>query len=103
MNVEQEGVVVPKKGKVDFYMGSQVVGSFPDYPLPRIDGAYSYEPYRGPGHFNLHKQIEAGKAPRCFYDTATQRVCFCVIGSQTPGVLELVAFEVKDAYTQTPP
>jgi hypothetical protein len=103
MSTEQEGVVVPTKGKIDFHLGSQVVGSFPDYPLPTIDGAYRYEPYRGPGHFNLHEQLEAGKTPRCFYDTATQRVWFCVIGSETPGVLELVGFEVKDAYNQTPP
>ena len=103
MSSEQEDVVVPTMGKVDFYMGSQVVGSFLDYPLPTGDGTYRYEPYRGPGHLNLHKQLEAGKAPRCFYDTATQRVCFCVVGSRTPGVLELVGFDVKGAYNQTSP
>jgi hypothetical protein len=103
MSFEQKGVVVASQGKVDIYMGSQVVGSFLDYPPPTSDGAYSYEPYRGPGHLNLHNQVEAGKAPRCFYDTATQRVYFCVIGSRTPGVLELVGFEVESAYNQTSP
>jgi len=103
MSLEQKGVVVSTLGKVGIYMGSQLVGSFLDYPLPTSDGAYSYEPYRGPGHLNLHNQLEAGKAPRCFYDTATQRVCFCVISSPTPGVLELVGFEVEGAYNQTSP
>ena len=103
MTVEHEAVVVPKMGKVDIYMGSQVVGAFPCSALPTIDGTYSYEAYRSPGHFNLHNELEAGKAPHCFYDTATRRVSFCVVGSPTPGVLALVGFEVEDVYNKTPP
>jgi hypothetical protein len=49
----------------DFYMDSQVVGAFPGGELPTVDGSYRYEPYRSPEHVNLHRQLQAGKAPRC--------------------------------------
>jgi hypothetical protein len=73
----------------DFYMDSQVVGAFPGGELPTVDGSYRYEPYRSPGHINLHRQLQAGKAPRCFYKVSDQRISFSVRASPTQGVLTL--------------
>lgn len=82
--------------QVDFFMGGQVVGAFPTQGLPITDGSYRYEPYRGPGHLNLHMELKAGKAPRCFFRNASQRVSFCVTSSPTQGVLTLSGVEVAD-------
>ncbi len=82
--------------QVDFFMGDQVVGAFPSHGLPMTDGAYRYEPYRGPGHLNLHMELKAGKAPRCFFTNAAQRVSFRVTSSPAQGVLILVGVEVAD-------
>lgn len=82
--------------RVKFFMGSQLVGTFPSRSLPTLDGSYNYEPYRSPGHANLHRELEAGKVPRCFYETAAQRVSFCVTASPTKGVLTLAGVEVDD-------
>jgi hypothetical protein len=82
--------------QIDFFMGSQAVGTFPNPGLPTGDGSYSYEPYRNPGHLNLITQLKAGKAPICFYTNAAQRVSFCVIASPSQGVLTLVGFDVED-------
>jgi len=82
--------------EVTFFMGSQVVGAFPRNRLPTMDGSYSYEPFRSPGHLNLHIQLKAGNAPLCFYKDGTQRVSFCVTASPAQGVLTLVGFEVAN-------
>jgi hypothetical protein len=81
---------------VDFYMDSQIVGAFPSGELPMIDGSYGYEPYRSPGHLNLHRELQAGKSPRCFYKTGAQRISFSVTACPTQGVLTLVGIEVED-------
>lgn len=81
--------------QIDFFMGSQVVGAFPRTELPTADGSYRYEPYRSPGHLNLHMQLKAGKTPRCSYTEAARRVSFCVTASPAQDVLALVGFEVE--------
>jgi hypothetical protein len=43
--------------EVAFFMGSQVVGEFSRNRLPTMDGSYSYEPLRTPGHLNLHIEL----------------------------------------------
>ena len=80
----------------DFYMDSQIVGAFPNPSLPTIDGSYGYEAYRSPGHLNLHNQLKAGKAPRCFYKTPAQRISFSVTASPAQGLLALSGFEFED-------
>jgi hypothetical protein len=82
--------------QIDFFMGGQVVGAFPSHGLPTTDGSYRYEPYRSPGHLNLHMELKAGKVPRCFFINAAQRVSFCVTASPSQGVLTLVGVEVDD-------
>lgn len=79
---------------INFFMGSQLVGSFPTRNLPTVDGSYNYEPIRGPGHANLQRELEKGKVPRCFYETRTQRVSFSVVACPTKGLLTLAGLEV---------
>lgn len=83
------------KVSIDFFMDSQVVGAFAGDALPKAGGSYRYEPYRGPGHVNLHRQLKAGHAPRCFYSFGSQRVAFCVTSSPAQGVLTMDGIEVE--------
>jgi len=79
---------------INFFMGNELVGSFQTSNLPTVDGSYNYEPIRGPGHANLHRELEKGKVPCCFYETGTQRVSFSVVACPTKGVLTLAGLEV---------
>ena len=65
--------------RADFYMGGQVVGFFKDRSPPTAEGTYPYEPYRGPGHLNLQKQLQSSRMPRCFYNTTDERVSFSTV------------------------
>ena len=80
----------------DFYIGSQIVGAFTDGP-PSVDGEYHYEPYRSPGHLNLHEQLKSHHSPRCHYFSNGKRISFTVTGRVQQGRLTLAGFEVDDA------
>jgi hypothetical protein len=45
---------------------------------------------------NLNRQLQAGKAPRCFYKAGEQRISFGVTASPTQGVLTLMGTEVEN-------
>jgi hypothetical protein len=80
----------------DFYMStSQIVGAFTDR-LPRVDGEYHYEPYRRPGHLNLHEQLKSRHSPRCHYFSNGKRISFTVTWCAQYGRLTLAGFEVDD-------
>jgi hypothetical protein len=60
MSLEMTGMTMAGKwdrpmGAVEFYMDSQLVGTFPSDALPTTNGTYRYEVYRSPGHPNLHR------------------------------------------------
>ena len=82
-------------GSVDFHMDSKVIGAFPGGELSMIDGSYRYEPYRSPGHLNLHRELRAGKTPRCFCQAGELCISFSVTASPTQGVLSLMGIEVE--------
>jgi len=79
----------------DFYIGHSVVGSFTGDAPPTVDATYSYEPYRGLGHYTLQKELKRSKAPRCFYHTREHRISFCVVACPSYGMLSLAGFEVE--------
>ncbi len=83
----------PDTGNVDFYLDSQVVGFFKNGTRPASDGIYAYEPYRSPGHLNVHNQLRSAKTPRCSYESDSQRVSFSVIANPSAGVLSLAGFD----------
>src|SRR5690606_15876347 len=77
----------------EFYFDGMAVGLFLESDGPRIPGRYRYEPYRGPGHFDMQTICRAGGLPRCYYDIAAERVSFAVIDCPDYGVLQLGTFE----------
>jgi hypothetical protein len=81
---------------VDFYIDSQVVGFFKDGARPTSDGIYAYEPYRSPGHLNLHNQLGSAQVPRCYYEYESQRVSFSVVANPSAGLLSLAGFDGAD-------
>ena len=85
------------KSFVPFYLDSQVVGEFDAASAPTSEGNYVYEPYRSPGHHNLHMQLKSSHIPRCLYIIGTERVEFSVVTCVEYGVLRLSGFESSRA------
>lgn len=77
----------------EFYCDGLAVGLFLGVDGPRSSGRHSYEPYRGPGHYEMQSLLRAGGSPRCYYEAEGQRVAFTVAGCPEYGVLELRDFE----------
>ena len=77
---------------VTFYLDTQPVGWFVDAQPPVTEGEYRYEPFRGPGHYNLLQGLDASHTQRCHYECNGKRVEFSVVGHSGYGVLTLVAF-----------
>ena len=75
----------------DFMFEGTEVGIFLE--LPRSPGRYRYEPYRGPGHYEMQRRLGSGESPRCYYDSGGVRVSFNVSRCPEYGVLELNNFE----------
>jgi len=79
------------KGGIAFYFEGQIVGIFLQDGAPSTSGQHPYEPYRGPGHFALKRELDAGRTPRCYSDNGAQRIVFAVNLSATPGILAVSA------------
>jgi hypothetical protein len=78
-------------GHVEFNFGTLPVGYFKD-EVPTAEGRVRYEPYRGPGHYQMGIALREGKHPRCSYEAGGSIVNFDVIGRPEFGVLELGNF-----------
>lgn len=74
----------------DFYFEDMAVGIFAE--IPRVSGRFRYEPYRGPGHYEMQTLLRSGGYPRCYYDSGDVRVIFTVRNCPEYGVLELGDF-----------
>ena len=77
----------------DFMFEGMEVGVFEGVDSPRSPGRYRYEPYRGPGHYEMQTRRRSGESPRCYYDRDGVRVSFTVRDCPEYGVLELCDFE----------
>jgi hypothetical protein len=77
----------------DFYFGGTKVGHFRGGAFPQSAGCYQYEPYRGPGHYEMQVSLSAGGGPRCYYEIDGVRTTFVVRACPDYGVLELCNFE----------
>jgi hypothetical protein len=75
----------------DFMFEGMGVGVFQE--LPASPGLFRYEPYRGPGHYEMQERLKAGENPRCYYDSKGMRISFTVTRCPEYGVLELLDFE----------
>ena len=76
----------------EFMFDGMPVGCFEQ--MPRSPGCYRYEPYRGPGHYEMQTLRRSGGSPRCFYDADDGRVSFTVRDCPKYGVLELYDFDI---------
>jgi len=79
--------------ELELRFDGMAVGRFEEPDFPRSPGRYRYEPYRGPGHYEMQTQRRAGGSPRCYYDAQDVRVTFTVRDCPEYGVLELCDFE----------
>jgi hypothetical protein len=75
----------------EFMFDGMPVGCFEQ--MPRSPGRYRYEPYRGPGHYEVQTLRRSGGNPRCYYESGAERVSFTVRDCPEYGVLELYEFE----------
>ncbi len=75
-----------------FYIDGVFAATFVD-AFPLTDGCYQYEPYRGAGHFDLWRTIEAFGLARCFYEIGSDLVYFSARDASEYGLLSLSEFE----------
>jgi hypothetical protein len=78
----------------DFIFEDMPVGIFKDAENPKSPGLCSYEPFRGPGHYEMQTRLKRGERPRCYYDCEESRVEFTVRQCPEYGVLELSDFQM---------
>jgi hypothetical protein len=58
-------------------------------PVPRVAGHWRYEPYRGPGHYDMQMALRDGQPAQCITDDRGSRITFLVVGCPDYGVLEV--------------
>jgi hypothetical protein len=74
------------------------VGFLTDELPPIAPGTYSYEPFRGPGHYGMGQALRRSGVARCWYGQGASRVWFSVQGTGSYGKLLLsdFSFGAKD-------
>lgn len=80
----------------EFSYDGMPVGYFEEERYPTVPGRYRYEPYGGPGHYEMQTAREAGARPRCTYREGNRVVSFTVNDCPEYGMLELVEFSGED-------
>jgi hypothetical protein len=70
-----------------FYYNDQPVGAFKPGITPTSPGTYEYEPFRGPGHYEMVIAVKKGDCPQCCFHHQGHHVTFKVIATQTNAVL----------------
>ena len=70
-----------------FFFGDLVVGQFALGVFPLHDGEVRYEPFRGAGHLQLQKELQANGGADCYFKRDGERVAFRVIACPRHGLL----------------
>jgi hypothetical protein len=86
----------------EFDYESNPVGLFLDRMFPIEPGDYAYEPYRGPGHYDMQTALRGGAEVICEYTSNDQRVSFRVVSCPRYGVLTLSGFEIEPLMSAAP-
>ncbi len=77
---------------VSLFLEGEAIGHVQG-PTPRArDGNYAPMSYRGLGHYNLGRQLEASQTPSCHYAFAGRRVDFTVLAFRGYGRRRLIEF-----------
>lgn len=71
------------------------VGLFKAGQFPLAPGNYPYEPFRGPGHYEMATALRDGRTPRCSYADKGQRISFSVLACSQHSILALDHFEMR--------
>jgi hypothetical protein len=77
---------------LDFFFEGNEVGLFKTFSFPTKDGEYSYDAYRGIGHYNMWKTIKEKGFAICYYINRGQKVSFKVEDANKYGKLILSEF-----------
>jgi hypothetical protein len=76
---------------LEFFFEENEVGIFETFKYP-TDGNYKYEPYRGPGHYEMWKIIKEKGFAVCYYANGNEKISFKVEDSGEYGKLILSEF-----------
>jgi len=90
-----DDVTSPTSYGAEFDFESNPVGLFRDQAFPIEPGEYAYEPYRGPGHYEMQTALRSGAEVICKYMLNDQRVSFRVRSCPRCGVLNLSGFQIE--------
>lgn len=80
----------------EFFYDETPVGLLLDSPLPAAPSRWRYEPYRGPGHYELGTRLDAGQQAWCSYVSGDRMVRFLVTEIPSYGVLQVVESAVGE-------
>lgn len=84
-----------ERQELEFFFRDMEVGLFRENNFPTKSGRYRYEPYRGPGHYDMQQELKAGREAQCFYHaTDGSTVRFSVLNCPEYGLLELSNFSL---------
>jgi len=87
---------------MDFYYRGYAVGTILDEILPTNKGILTFEPYRGPGHYEMRLEIKSKGTARCYYDTKDGRYSFDVQSYPGYGKLAVDNFNLSTIYETIP-
>jgi hypothetical protein len=77
--------------ELGFLYEGHPAGVFLGPERPSVSGRFRYDAYRGDGHFQVGRALQAGVRPRCTF-SARPDVSFTVQSCPEPGVIELSDF-----------
>ncbi|WP_186775756.1 hypothetical protein [Rubripirellula tenax] len=78
-----------KDHRNEFYFSDDAVGIFATDIPPLCEGEYSYEPYRGSGHYEMQQSLSNGSSPLCHCYDGSVKIAFNIAGCPRYGVVEL--------------
>ena len=73
----------------EFYFHSEAVGVLEKAPEAEGESEIGYEPYRGPGHYELQRALREGQSAICEYMQLQERKAFVVLGCPCYGRLTI--------------
>jgi hypothetical protein len=75
---------------LEFSFHGMPVGYFEESDYPRSGGCFRYMPYRGPGHYNMNKELARGPV-QCSFNDGDSVYEFVVVSVPEYGVLLIEA------------
>ena len=86
---------------IEFLFEEMPVVIFTNKSKPVVDGVYSYEPYRGPGHYDMQQALKEFGLALCRYTENGKVVNFSVLSCPEYGKLQLAKFNTNEQNNET--